>query len=153
MVVQALRSHPVEIQGDGLENEGIVFAQSAWLERNEISVNSWSCFESKSGASMMILIWCIYSGHAVALPLVSGGYIVAKPPFFRPLCCKLCAVSLALGSEHAVLLTSDGAVYSWGAGRYIFSLETGSHFNIRQLHCVCFDTCIIYTTLFTQSIS
>ncbi|XP_058624074.1 RCC1 domain-containing protein 1 isoform X2 [Onychostoma macrolepis] len=58
------------------------------------------------------------TGHAVALPLVSGGYIMAKPPFFRPLCSKLCAVSLALGSEHAVLLTSDGTVYSWGSGSH-----------------------------------
>uniref|UniRef100_A0A9J7YGQ9 RCC1 domain containing 1 n=1 Tax=Cyprinus carpio carpio TaxID=630221 RepID=A0A9J7YGQ9_CYPCA len=58
------------------------------------------------------------TGHAVALPLVSGGYIMPKPPFFRPLCSKLCAVSLALGSEHAVLLTSDGTVYSWGSGSH-----------------------------------
>uniref|UniRef100_A0A672N7B5 RCC1 domain containing 1 n=1 Tax=Sinocyclocheilus grahami TaxID=75366 RepID=A0A672N7B5_SINGR len=53
------------------------------------------------------------TGHAVVLPLVSGGYIMQKPPFFHPLCSKLCAVSLALGSEHAVLLASDGTVYSW----------------------------------------
>lgn len=58
------------------------------------------------------------TGHAVALPLVSGGYIMPKPPFFRPLCSKMCAVSLALGSEHAVLLTSDGTVYSWGSGSH-----------------------------------
>ncbi|XP_043083832.1 RCC1 domain-containing protein 1 [Puntigrus tetrazona] len=58
------------------------------------------------------------SDSTVSLPLVSGGYIVARPPFFRPLCSKLCAVSLALGSEHAVLLTSDGSVYSWGSGSH-----------------------------------
>ncbi|XP_073687954.1 RCC1 domain-containing protein 1 [Garra rufa] len=58
------------------------------------------------------------TGHPVALPLVSGGYVMPKTPFFRPLCSKLRAVSLALGSEHAVLLTSDGIVYSWGSGSH-----------------------------------
>uniref|UniRef100_A0A672KE21 RCC1 domain containing 1 n=1 Tax=Sinocyclocheilus grahami TaxID=75366 RepID=A0A672KE21_SINGR len=46
------------------------------------------------------------------------GYVTPKPPFFRPLRSDLCAVSLALGSEHAVLLTSDGTVYSWGSGSH-----------------------------------
>lgn len=67
---------------------------------------------------LMILIWCVWSGHSAPLPLVPGGYVMPRPPFFRPLCSKLCAVSLALGTEHAVLLTSDGTVYSWGSGRY-----------------------------------
>ncbi|XP_016389136.1 RCC1 domain-containing protein 1 [Sinocyclocheilus rhinocerous] len=58
------------------------------------------------------------TGHLVTLPLVSGGYVTPKTPFFRPLCSDLCAVSLALGSEHAVLLTSDGTVYSWGSGSH-----------------------------------
>ncbi|XP_050956277.1 RCC1 domain-containing protein 1 [Labeo rohita] len=58
------------------------------------------------------------TGPSVTLPLVSGGYVMPKPPFFLPLCSKLCAVSLALGSEHAVLLTSDGTVYSWGSGSH-----------------------------------
>uniref|UniRef100_A0A672KFB8 RCC1 domain containing 1 n=1 Tax=Sinocyclocheilus grahami TaxID=75366 RepID=A0A672KFB8_SINGR len=59
-----------------------------------------------------------YFRHLVTLPLVSGGYVTPKPPFFRPLRSDLCAVSLALGSEHAVLLTSDGTVYSWGSGSH-----------------------------------
>lgn len=58
------------------------------------------------------------SGHDVALPLVPGGYVVPRPPFFRPLCAKLCAVSLALGTEHAVLLTSSGSVFTWGSGSH-----------------------------------
>ncbi|XP_056308023.1 RCC1 domain-containing protein 1 isoform X2 [Danio aesculapii] len=56
------------------------------------------------------------SEHTAALPLVSGGFVQHKPPFFRPL--KLCAVSLALGSEHALLLTADGTLYSWGSGSH-----------------------------------
>ncbi|XP_056596567.1 RCC1 domain-containing protein 1 isoform X2 [Triplophysa dalaica] len=58
------------------------------------------------------------SGQDVALPLVPGGYVVPRPPFFRPLCAKLCAVSLALGTEHAVLLSSSGAVFTWGSGSH-----------------------------------
>ncbi|XP_057183449.1 RCC1 domain-containing protein 1-like isoform X1 [Triplophysa rosa] len=58
------------------------------------------------------------SGQDVALPLVPGGYVVPRPPFFRPLCAKLCAVSLALGTEHAVLLTASGTVFTWGSGSH-----------------------------------
>ncbi|XP_073798700.1 RCC1 domain-containing protein 1 isoform X1 [Danio rerio] len=54
--------------------------------------------------------------HTAALPLVSGGFVQHKPPFFHPL--KLCAVSLVLGSEHALLLTADGTLYSWGSGSH-----------------------------------
>ncbi|XP_051740002.1 RCC1 domain-containing protein 1 [Ctenopharyngodon idella] len=59
-----------------------------------------------------------HTGEIAPLPLVPGGYVMPGPPFFRPLCSKLCAVSLALGTEHAVLLTSDGTVYSWGSGSH-----------------------------------
>ncbi|XP_048014818.1 RCC1 domain-containing protein 1 [Megalobrama amblycephala] len=59
-----------------------------------------------------------HTGHSAPLPLVPGGYVMPRPPFFRPLCSKLSAVSLALGTEHAVLLTSDGTVYSWGSGSH-----------------------------------
>ncbi|XP_051548669.1 RCC1 domain-containing protein 1-like [Myxocyprinus asiaticus] len=58
------------------------------------------------------------TGNAVTLPLVPGGYVMPRPPFFRPLCSKLSAVSLALGTEHAVLLTDPGAVYTWGSGSH-----------------------------------
>ncbi|KAI4872140.1 hypothetical protein NFI96_030980, partial [Prochilodus magdalenae] len=58
------------------------------------------------------------TGSTVTLPLVPGGYIASKPPLFRPISSKLCAVSLALGTEHAVLLTSSGSVYSWGSGSH-----------------------------------
>ncbi|XP_072526155.1 RCC1 domain-containing protein 1 isoform X2 [Salminus brasiliensis] len=58
------------------------------------------------------------TGAAVTLPLVPGGYIAPKPPFYRPLSAELCAVSLALGTEHAVLLTASGTVYTWGSGSH-----------------------------------
>lgn len=57
----------------------------------------------------------------VNLPLVPGGYIALKPPFYCTLPGHLKARSLALGAEHAVLLTATGAVYSWGLGRWSHS--------------------------------
>ncbi|CAM4733826.1 unnamed protein product [Leuciscus chuanchicus] len=58
------------------------------------------------------------TGQTVPLPLVPGGYVMPRSPFFRALRSELCAVSLALGTEHAVMLTSDGTVYSWGSGSH-----------------------------------
>ncbi|XP_062847584.1 RCC1 domain-containing protein 1 [Trichomycterus rosablanca] len=57
-------------------------------------------------------------GEIVRLPMVAGGYIAFKPPFFRPLSPHLKAVNLALGTEHAVLLTATGTVYTWGSGSH-----------------------------------
>lgn len=57
----------------------------------------------------------------VKLPLVPGGYIALKPPFYRSLPGHLTARSIALGAEHAVLLTATGAVYTWGLGRCNYS--------------------------------
>uniref|UniRef100_H3B8S0 RCC1 domain containing 1 n=1 Tax=Latimeria chalumnae TaxID=7897 RepID=H3B8S0_LATCH len=53
-----------------------------------------------------------------ALPLVSQGYLIPKSPFFQPLSPQLQARKLTLGTEHALLLSQDGAVYSWGSGRH-----------------------------------
>ncbi|XP_060770961.1 RCC1 domain-containing protein 1-like isoform X3 [Neoarius graeffei] len=58
------------------------------------------------------------TGNALPLPLVPGGYIASKPPFFRPLSPHLQAVSLALGTGHAVLLAASGTVYTWGHGSH-----------------------------------
>ncbi|XP_031753461.1 RCC1 domain-containing protein 1 isoform X2 [Xenopus tropicalis] len=58
------------------------------------------------------------SAHNSLFPLVTNGYIVPKPPFFRELPSKIHARKLALGNEHAVLLTSELTVLTWGAGRH-----------------------------------
>lgn len=52
------------------------------------------------------------------LPLVPEGYIALKPPFFRTLSPHLKAKSLTLGPEHAILLSTTGAVYTWGLGSH-----------------------------------
>ncbi|XP_034032716.1 RCC1 domain-containing protein 1 isoform X2 [Thalassophryne amazonica] len=52
------------------------------------------------------------------LPLVPGGYIATKPPFFRSLSPHLKAKSLVLGAEHAILLSATGVVYTWGLGSH-----------------------------------
>ncbi|NP_001091192.1 RCC1 domain containing 1 L homeolog [Xenopus laevis] len=56
--------------------------------------------------------------HNSSFPLVTNGYIVPKPPFFRELPSKIQAHKLALGNEHAVLLTSHWTLLTWGAGRH-----------------------------------
>ncbi|CAN9499140.1 unnamed protein product [Ophioblennius macclurei] len=54
----------------------------------------------------------------VSLPLVPGGYVISKAPFYRTLSPQLKAKSLALGAEHALLLSASGAVYTWGLGSH-----------------------------------
>ncbi|KAF7239571.1 RCC1 domain-containing protein 1 [Varanus komodoensis] len=55
---------------------------------------------------------------AADLPLVPGGYVAPRPPFFTPLPDALQARQLALGHEHAVLRSAAGTVFSWGGGRH-----------------------------------
>ncbi|XP_040267199.1 RCC1 domain-containing protein 1 isoform X3 [Bufo bufo] len=55
---------------------------------------------------------------STAFPLVAKGHVLPQPPFFRELTPTLQAKKMALGNEHAVLVTSDGKVLTWGAGRY-----------------------------------
>ncbi|KAM8974841.1 RCC1 domain-containing protein 1 isoform 2-T2 [Pelodytes ibericus] len=57
-------------------------------------------------------------GHNAAFPLVSNGYVLPQPPFFRELPPTIQAQKLVLGNEHLVLLTSDRTVLTWGAGRH-----------------------------------
>ncbi|KAM8892333.1 RCC1 domain-containing protein 1 [Spinachia spinachia] len=58
------------------------------------------------------------SGPPVKLPLVPGGYMASKLPLYRPLSPHLRAKRLALSSEHAILLSASGAVYTWGLGSH-----------------------------------
>ncbi|XP_069758561.1 RCC1 domain-containing protein 1-like isoform X4 [Narcine bancroftii] len=51
-------------------------------------------------------------------PLIPGGYITTSPPFYKSLPSQFSARKLVLGSEHALLLTFDGTVHSWGSGRH-----------------------------------
>uniref|UniRef100_A0A8C7E5A8 RCC1 domain containing 1 n=1 Tax=Naja naja TaxID=35670 RepID=A0A8C7E5A8_NAJNA len=53
-----------------------------------------------------------------ALPLVPGGYVVPRPPFFTALPAALPARRLLLGLEHALLLAAGGTLFSWGGGRH-----------------------------------
>lgn len=58
------------------------------------------------------------SGTPLNLPLVPGGYIATKTPLYRSLSPHLRAKSLALSSEHAILLSASGTVYTWGLGSH-----------------------------------
>ncbi|KAK9394129.1 RCC1 domain-containing protein 1 [Crotalus adamanteus] len=52
------------------------------------------------------------------LPLVPGGYVAPRPPFFTALPATLPARRLLLGLEHALLLAAGGMLFSWGGGRH-----------------------------------
>ncbi|XP_067090661.1 RCC1 domain-containing protein 1-like [Osmerus mordax] len=58
------------------------------------------------------------AGQQLAFPLVPGGYISSKPPFYHSLSPQLRARSLVVGTEHVILLTASGAVYTWGYGSH-----------------------------------
>ncbi|XP_069806153.1 RCC1 domain-containing protein 1 isoform X2 [Dendropsophus ebraccatus] len=57
-------------------------------------------------------------GHHAGFPLVAEGYVLPQPPFFRELPPTLQAQKMALGTEHAVMLTYAGALLTWGSGRH-----------------------------------
>nr|XP_020470898.1 RCC1 domain-containing protein 1 isoform X2 [Monopterus albus] len=80
-----------------------------WNLQEEEKTPSWS---------MEIQSHLERSGYPLNLPLVTGGYIAPKPPFYRPLSPHLTAKSLALGAKHAILLSVSGAVYTWGLGSH-----------------------------------
>uniref|UniRef100_A0A3Q1JA32 Uncharacterized protein n=1 Tax=Anabas testudineus TaxID=64144 RepID=A0A3Q1JA32_ANATE len=62
--------------------------------------------------------FCFSTEPPLNLPLVPGGYISLKPPFYHSLSPHLKARSLALGAEHAILLSAAGVVYTWGLGSH-----------------------------------
>lgn len=56
-------------------------------------------------------------GARPALPLLPGGFVAPRPPFYTALPRETPLRALALGHEHAVGLGQAGEVYGWGAGR------------------------------------
>uniref|UniRef100_A0A3Q2WR04 RCC1 domain containing 1 n=2 Tax=Haplochromis burtoni TaxID=8153 RepID=A0A3Q2WR04_HAPBU len=81
-------------------------------------IETWDLQKREKSPSWSMDIKTDAEGSDVNLPLVPGGYIALKPPFYCTLPGHLKARSLALGAEHAVLLTATGAVYSWGLGSH-----------------------------------
>ncbi|XP_044049318.1 RCC1 domain-containing protein 1-like isoform X2 [Siniperca chuatsi] len=81
-------------------------------------IESWDLQKKEKTPSWSMEIKTESSGPPLNLPLVPGGYIATKPPFYRPLSPQLKAKSLALSAEHAILLSASGAVYTWGLGSH-----------------------------------
>lgn len=81
-------------------------------------IESWDLQKREKSPSWCMDLKTQAESSDVNLPLVPGGYIALKPPFYRSLPGHLKARSLALGAEHAVLLTATGAVYTWGLGSH-----------------------------------
>lgn len=53
-----------------------------------------------------------------ALPLAADGYVMPKPPFFKQLPCEIRVQKLVLGLEHALLVSANWEVFTWGSGRH-----------------------------------
>ncbi|KAM6257019.1 RCC1 domain-containing protein 1 [Porphyrio hochstetteri] len=52
------------------------------------------------------------------LPLLPGGFVAPRPPFFAALPGGVRARGLVLGYEHVLALGSAGETYAWGGGRH-----------------------------------
>ncbi|XP_047451559.1 RCC1 domain-containing protein 1-like isoform X2 [Mugil cephalus] len=81
-------------------------------------IETWDLQKKEATPSWSMEIKAQSESSAVNFPLVPGGYVTSKPPFYCSLSPQLKAKSLALGGEHAVLLTATGAVYTWGLGSH-----------------------------------
>lgn len=51
------------------------------------------------------------------LPLLPGGFVTPRPPFFSALPAGLRARQLVLGCEHVLVLGAAGEIFTWGGGR------------------------------------
>lgn len=81
-------------------------------------IESWDVQKEEKTPSWSMEIKPESSGASLDLPLVPGGYIATKPPFYRSLSPHLKAKSLALSAGHAILLSESGVVYTWGLGSH-----------------------------------
>ncbi|XP_026221098.1 RCC1 domain-containing protein 1 isoform X2 [Anabas testudineus] len=88
-----------------------------WDLRKEEESPSWS-MEIKPPSETSGTAHSTNTEPPLNLPLVPGGYISLKPPFYHSLSPHLKARSLALGAEHAILLSAAGVVYTWGLGSH-----------------------------------
>ncbi|XP_065703409.1 RCC1 domain-containing protein 1 isoform X1 [Patagioenas fasciata] len=52
------------------------------------------------------------------LPLLPGGFVTPRPPFFSALPSGLRARRLVLGCEHVLVLGAVGEIFTWGGGRH-----------------------------------
>uniref|UniRef100_A0A803U1Y0 RCC1 domain containing 1 n=1 Tax=Anolis carolinensis TaxID=28377 RepID=A0A803U1Y0_ANOCA len=77
--------------------------------------------------AVMVVVFSCFAPPALSLslslstdglPLVPGGFVTPRPPFFHPLPASLCARRLVLGHEHMLLLDEAGTLFSWGSGRH-----------------------------------
>ncbi|KAG7267583.1 hypothetical protein CRUP_006003 [Coryphaenoides rupestris] len=102
------------------EAGGRVFLSGSGADVNgrHVMPESLGCLDAVLGERYLTLgfkdrvaCWDLRRVASPRLPLVPGGYIATRPPFYRPLAPQLKAVSLALGAEHAVLLSGSGTVH------------------------------------------
>ncbi|XP_038640069.1 RCC1 domain-containing protein 1 isoform X2 [Scyliorhinus canicula] len=138
-------SHTAYLTGDGTVYFFGFVRGCPWHQASTSNQGHQGCTDILSSEKYLLMLWqdrveCwdiqnLYTGEAVgdvtwtkklkeeeeqcsALPLIPDGYVTTSPPFYKPLSPQLRARKLALGTEHALLLSIDGTLHSWGSGRH-----------------------------------
>eukprot|EP00062_Callorhinchus_milii_P002576 gi/632939197/ref/XP_007908141.1/ PREDICTED: RCC1 domain-containing protein 1 [Callorhinchus milii] len=108
---------------DNQHCKDILCSEKYLLVLYEDKVECWDVRElCSAGGTDAKVTWTMQlkerEAMSTVLPLVPGGYITTVPPFYKSLSPLLNVVKLVLGTEHALLLSMGGTVYSWGSGHY-----------------------------------
>ncbi|XP_072348811.1 RCC1 domain-containing protein 1-like [Scyliorhinus torazame] len=138
-------SHTAYLTGDGSVYFFGFVGGHPWHQACTSNQGHQGCTDILSSEKYLLMLWqdrveCwdiqnLYTGEAVgdvtwtkklkeeeercsALPLIPDGYVTTAPPFYKPLSPQLRARKLALGTEHALLLSFDWTLHSWGSGRH-----------------------------------
>ncbi|XP_069078749.1 RCC1 domain-containing protein 1 isoform X1 [Pleurodeles waltl] len=100
--------------------QDLLAAEKYMLLKFKGSVECWSTDSLHSGSLQGNPVWKMdLPVHTEkALPLAADGYVMPRPPFFKQLPCEIRVQKLVLGLEHALLLSTDWEVFTWGSGRH-----------------------------------
>ncbi|XP_018425374.1 PREDICTED: RCC1 domain-containing protein 1 [Nanorana parkeri] len=110
---QCLRFYGLDCQ-DVLPSEKYIIV----LMKDRVECWNTACIDQNGTLPEPMWKMEVSTGNKSVFPLVGNGYVLLQPPFFRELPHTVQAQRIALGNEHVVLLTSDGNIMTWGAGRH-----------------------------------
>ncbi|XP_073474607.1 RCC1 domain-containing protein 1 [Aquarana catesbeiana] len=104
----------------GLDCQDVLSSEKYIIVLMKDRVECWNTNSLHPDGTLPEPMWKmeVSPGDKAVFPLVGNGYVLLQPPFFRELPVPVQAQRIALGNEHIVLLTSDGKIMTWGAGRH-----------------------------------
>ncbi|CAI9572907.1 unnamed protein product [Staurois parvus] len=104
----------------GLDCQDVLLSEKYMIVLMKDRVECWNTGSLHPDGTLPEPMWkmAVSAGNKSVFPLVGNGYVLLEPPFFRELPLTVQAQRIALGNEHVVLLTSDGRIMTWGAGRH-----------------------------------